>query len=579
MSRPQAEQRPPGAPSRRRPLPFLGSRLLTLSCAVALCACTPKDDDIALPGPPVAATEGAARTPAKKAADEKVAAARKEKDPRHLLRNIGEPEYLDPGLTTESEGGKVIHDTFEGLYTYGADHTTWPNGVAESHTISEDGRTYTFKLRTNAKWSDGKPVTAHDFEFAWKRVLDPKTASRYAAIMWIIDGARAFSEGKGERDDVKISAKDDHTFEVTLQAPTPYFLQLTAFYTYQPVPRHVVEKHGDQWARAGTMVSNGPWVVTEWKARQQIVAVQNVHYWDKGAVPFDKITWRIAQENGPAHNLYVSNELDLLEKRVPETHLPTYLKTSNPELRVSPYLGVYFYVINVKARPFDDVRVRQALNLAIDKSKVGTNIVKGQQEQAWDVVHPGLEAMGYEPALGAYDPNRARELLAEAGYPGGKGFPEFQLTYNTIETHKAIAEFVQQQWKANLGIPCSLENIEWKVMLKKLHAKDYAVSRYGWIGDFADPMTFLDLWEGGNPNNHASWVNAEYDALLTAARRSADPKVRMAKLNAAAKIVNTEVPAIPIYFYVQHDMAKPWLKGYKPHIQGVHPSRWLSVEL
>lgn len=554
-------------------------RFLAL-CAVFAVACTPKDDDVKLPGPPVGAkgkakaAEGKAASPATKAAS-----PRKEKDVRHLVRNLGEPEYLDPGLTTESEGGKVIHDTFEGLYQYGADHTTWPNGVAESHELSADGRTYTFKLRANAKWSDGKPVTAHDFEFAWKRVLDPKTASRYAAIMWVIAGAKAFSEGKGERDAVKINATDDHTLVVTLVAPTPYFIQLTAFYTYQPVPKHVLAEHGDKWARPGNMVSNGPWVVTEWKARQHIKAVANPHYWDKAAIPFDRITWRVAQENGPAHNMYVSNEIDLLEKRVPETHLPTYIQTQNPELKVSPYLGVYFYVINVHAKPFDDARVRRALNLAIDKSKIGSNVVKGLQEEAWDVVHPGLKSSGYEPIEGQYDPDKARALLAEAGFPGGKGFPEFQLSYNTLETHKAIAEFVQQQWKKNLGIPASLENMEWKVMLKKLHAHDYQVSRYGWIGDFADPMTFLDLWEGGNPNNHADWKNAEFDALIDGARRAEDPKARMASLNKAARILNREMPVIPVYFYVQHDMAKPWLKGYKAHLQGVHASRWMKIEL
>ena len=549
-------------------------RRVSLLSALALLACGPKDDEVKLPGPPVGANAKPTAVAAKKATS-----ARKEKDPRHLVRNLGEPEYLDPGLTTESEGGKIIHDTFEGLYQYGPDHKTWPNGVAESHTLSEDKRTYTFKLRKEAKWSDGVQVTAHDFEFAWKRVLDPKTASRYAAIMWLIEGAKAYNEGKGARDEVKITATEDHTLQVTLVAPTPYFLKLTAFYTYQPVPRHVLEKHGDQWARPGNMASNGPWVVTEWKARQHIRTKQNPHYWDRDSVPFHTVTWRISQENGPAHNMYVSNEIDMLEGRVPETHLPTYLRTQNPELRTSPYLGVYFYVINVNQKPFDDRRVRQALNLSIDKAKVGSHVVKGMQEQAWDVVHPGLKSVGYEPVTGAYDPAKARKLLAEAGFPGGKGFPEFQLSYNTLETHKSIAEFVQQQWKKNLGIPCSLENMEWKVMLKKLHALDYSVSRYGWIGDFPDPMTFLDLWEGGNPNNHAGWKNPAFDALIDGARREGDAAARMAKLNEATRILAAEVPVIPIYFYVQHDMTKPWLKGYKSHLQGVHGSRWLKVEL
>ncbi len=562
--------------------------MLAMAFAVALPGCGDKKEP-EIPGAtkaPGSKTPGSKAGAGKKTDTAKKAAGdaskvRKEKDARVFHRSLGEPEYLDPGLISESEGGIVTHDTFEGLYQYGRTHKEWPPGVAEKHTISADGRTYTFNLRKNAKWSDGKPVTAKDFEYAWKRVLNPKTGSRYAAIMWLIEGAKAYNQGKGKAEDVKLKAVDDYTFEVTLIAPTPYFIQLTAFYTYQPVPQHVIEKHGDKWARPENIVSNGPFKMTEWRSRQRIVAEGNPHYWDKKAIPFDKVVYHIVQTNEPAWRLYESHDLDFLESRVPETELPKLIKTSNPEHQMKPYMGVYFYMFNVKEKPFDDVRVRHALNMAVDKSKIGKFVIKGGQEAAWDIVHPGLAAMGYKPPAGQdkYDPDKARKLLGAAGFPGGKGFPNFKISYNTLEGHKAIAEFIQQEWKKNLGINCDLDNMEWKVLLKKQHAREFQVSRSSWIGDFLDPMTFLDLWEGENPNNRTNWDNDEFDKLMADALSATDAKARMGMLNKAAEIYARDLPAMPVYFYVKHDMVKPWLKGYKWHLQGVHPVRWFRVEL
>ncbi|MCA9541119.1 MAG: peptide ABC transporter substrate-binding protein, partial [Myxococcales bacterium] len=252
---------------------------MTLRTVLPLCACVllaacsrkPAEGDAAKTPAAVKAAKSATVDPS----------ARKERNPRIFRRSLGEPEYLDPGLCSESEGGIVTQDTFEGLYQYGPTHKEWMPGVAESYEVSADGRTWTFKLRQNAKWSDGKPVTAHDFEWSWKRVLDPATASRYAAILWVLEGAREYNqspEGPARaalRDKVGVKAVDDFTLEVKLVAPTPYFLQLAAFYTYAPVPRHVIEKFGDKWARPENIVSNGPWKMVEWKSQQQIVAERN----------------------------------------------------------------------------------------------------------------------------------------------------------------------------------------------------------------------------------------------------------------------------------------------------------------
>lgn len=503
---------------------------------------------------------------------------------RHYARSLGMPEYLDPGLCTESEGGTVIQDCFEGLYIYGPDHETWPPGVAERHTLSEDGKTWTFFLRRDAKWSDGVAVTAKDFEWAWLRVLNPETGSRYAAIMWFIEGAREYNQGEGAalpglREKVGVKAIDDYTLEVKLVGPTPFFKYLTAFYTYSPVPRHVVEKHGDKWARPEHIVSNGPYRLTEWRARQRITAETNPHYWDKASLPFDKITYRITQDSDPAHNMFLAGEVDYLESKVPPSMLPKYRRENDPRLVQSPYLGVYYYLINTREPPFDNVLVRRALNLAIEKSKLGKYIVKGGQQEAWSMVHPGLESLGYKKAKGeTYDPDKARELLAQAGYPEGKGFPHFQIMYNTLEGHKLVAEFIQQEWHKNLGISCDLDNMEWKVMLKKQHARDFKVSRMAWIGDYVDPLTFLDLWEGANPNNRTGWNHEEYNRLIAASMRETDPEERWRILQRAEQIFCEELPVIPIYYYVKSDLLQPWLTGYKTHLQGVHTARWFQVK-
>ncbi|MCA9526800.1 MAG: peptide ABC transporter substrate-binding protein, partial [Myxococcales bacterium] len=499
-------------------------------------------------------------------------------------RSLGEPEYLDPGLCSESEGGTVIQDAFEGLYQYGASHKVWPPGVAERHDLSEDGITYTFYLRRDAKWSDGVGVTAHDFEWSWKRVLDPVTASRYASILWFLEGGREYNEAPADqapalREKVGVKALDDYTLQVRLVGPTPFFLQLTAFYSYAPVPRHVIEKHGDRWARPENIVSNGPFRVTEWQQNQRIVAVANPHYWDRATIPFDKVVFKITQEDDPAHNMFLAGETDYLDSKVPPSALPKYLREKEPLLSTTPYLGVYFYLINIKSPPFDDVRVRRALNLAIQKSSIGKYVIKGGQQEAWSIVHPGLEDLGYTKAQGdTFDPDKARELLAEAGYPDGKGFPRFQISYNTLEGHKLVAQFIQQEWKKYLGISCDLDNMEWKVLLKKQHEKDFQITRFAWIGDYLDPLTFLELFEGANPNNRCNFDDPEFNDLIHGSVREADPVKRFAMLKRAEAILCEQLPAIPIYYYVKQDMMHEWVEGYEHHLQGVHATRWFRVK-
>ncbi len=524
----------------------------------------------------VAPTAGAATSPA---------VARKEPDPRVFHRSLGEPEFLDPGLCSESEGGTVINDTFEGLFVYGPTHKEVRPGVATSMEISPDGRVYTFKLRPDAKWSDGTPITARDFEWSWKRVLDPKTASRYTDIMAPIEGALelAHSDEKADREALKakvgVRAVDDLTLEVKLKAATSYFKDLTAFYTFSPVPRHIVEKYADQWARPENIQTNGPWKISEWKSKQHIIALKNEHYWDKGNLPFDKLVYHISETNEPQHNMYLAGEMDFLDSRVPESDLPRYIKEKNPEHRENPYLGIYYYMFNVKKPPFDNVKVRRALNMAIDKPQIGKFVAKGNQIAATSIVPFHLKDIGYTAPEGPkFDPSMAKTLLAEAGYPDGQGFPRFQISYNTLEGHKLIAEFFQQQWKKNLSIDCDLNNMEWKVLLKKQHEKDFQVTRTAWIGDYVDPMTFLDLFESKNPNNRTQWENPSFDALIKAAGLETDPPKRFGLLRQAEQLFIDEMPSIPIYNYVKHDLVRPWVSGYTEHLQGIHLAKYFRIQ-
>lgn len=504
---------------------------------------------------------------------------RRDRDPTVFHRSLSEPENLDPGLAGESEGGKVINDTFEGLYVYGRDHTAFVPGVATHHTVSPDGLDYVFHLRADARWSDGTPVVAGDFEFAWRRVLEPKTGARYASILWPIQGARACNAGEAPCADVAVHAVDDHTLTVRLESPLPIFADLTAFYTYAPVPRHALAKFGDRWARPENLVSNGPWVVRQWQSQQRIVAEANPHYHSPADRPFTRIEYHITQENEPAHAMYLAGDLDFIDGAVPATVLSRYRLEHHPHLVSGPYLGVYFYQFNVRRKPFDDKRVRQALALSIHRDALGPYVIKGGQPPARALVPPGLKALGYQGPEGmAEDSTRARALLAEAGYPEGKGLRRIAITYNTLDTHRLIAEFVQQAWRTNLGIDTELENLEWKVLLSRQQTGDFDVTRWAWIGDYLDPLTFLELFEGGNPNNNSGWQSAAYDDLLRRARRAPTRQERLDLLAQAEVIFLDELPAVPLYFYVKQDLVQPWLKGHGAHLQGIHLSRWFSID-
>ena len=489
--------------------------------------------------------------------------------------NKTEPGSLDPAIAKGTHESFVIYQAFEGLMRYDENDELVP-GQAESYEVSDDGMTYTFKLRDGLKWSNGDPLTAKDFEYAWKRVIDPELASEYSfQITTYVKGAEEYFNGEGSIDDVGIKALDDKTLEVQLKAPTPYFLDITAFYTLLPVNEKVVSENPD-WAKdpQGTeFVSNGPFKITEWNHKENIKMVKNDNYFEADKVKLDGLYFDILEDDNTAYQKYEGGEYDVLVQPAPAVTAKA-LQADDPELKMGKDIGTYYFEFNTTKKPFSNAKVREALSLALDRKTIVENIAQGGQIPAEGMVPLGLnddtdkdfrEANGN---LVAEDAAKAKELLAEGLKEEGmtaEDLKGFTLSYNTDEAHKKIAQAVQEMWKQNLGIEINLENMEFQVLLDNRKAGNFEIARAGWIGDYKDPMTMLDLYMTDNPQNDSKWSNKEYDELLKKAAASPDQKVRMDSMKAAEKILMEEKPIIPIYFYTQARLEKSNVTGvYKP---------------
>jgi len=488
-----------------------------------------------------------------------------------VLNNGSEPQTLDPALMTGVPEMTVAEALFEGLTAYDPKTLAPVPAAAESWEVSADGLRYTFHLR-RCFWSDGTPVTAHDFVYAWERVLRPETAAQYAYQLFYIKNGRAYNSGTlKDFSQVGVRASDERTLVVELEAPTPFFVSLTSFGTLYPVKRECVERHGDSWTRPGNLVGNGAFVLREWRQNRYILLERNAHYWEPARMPRIKV---LAVDNSDtALKMYITGEVDYL-KSVPALKVPILRK--RPDCRCCPYLGISFLRVNVTRKPLSDPRVRHALSLAIDREAICRNILRGGHVPAVSFTPPGLP--GYEPPKRKLsDPEVARRLLAEAGYPVGRGFPEIRYLYNTSETHRQIAVEIQDAWRRNLGIRVSLVNQEWKVYLKTIELLDYDVARGGWIGDYLDPNTFLDLFVTGGGNNRTGWSNADYDRHIRAAARSGGAE-RVAHFHRAESILLDEMPVIPLYYSANVYLVRPDVEGLYDNILDVHPMKYLSIK-
>ncbi len=502
--------------------------------------------------------------------------------PRTLFFNNGaEPQTIDPGLVWDSPGNEIVRQLFEGLTRYDAKTLRPEPGMAERWKVSEDGLTWTFHLR-DAVWSDGRPVTAADFAYAWTRVLDPLTAAQYANMLWVIKNGEAFTNGK-LRDPAQlgIRALDPKTLVVTLQYPAPYFLELLAYSPFMPLRRDVVDRFGDQWTRPEHLVNNGPFRLESWKLRYEMVLVKNPSYWDAANVRLDRAVAMAIDDGRTALRLYQTGILDWLgsNAQVPPENEP-FVK-GYADFRTAPRLGVYFLWLQTEKKPLDDVRVRRALNLAIDREKLVKYVLKGGQLPIDHLVPDAVlkDVTGYVSPKGEhFDPEKARALLAEAGYPGGKDFPTLEYNYNTDESHRTLAEALQAMWREHLGIDVQLYNMEYKVHLDRQQSGEFMIARGGWWADYADPSTFLELLRPGSAQNHARWTSDKFRDALDRGLRSIDQGERNRWYAEAEKLALDATPILPLYVYSYSDFVKPYVRGIYPNNRHIHPLRAVWIE-
>ncbi len=495
-----------------------------------------------------------------------------------------DPQTLDPGRMSGAPEGRIAFNIFEGLMMPGPSTQDLENpddvvvpGVAHSFDVSDDGRVYTFHLREEARWSNGDPVTAHDFEWSWRRVLTPNFPGDYVQMLWILENGQEYSQG--EIDDwsqVGVKVLDDHTLEVTIREPTPYFPQLVAFYTFYPVPRAVVEEHGIRWTRPENIISNGAYVLADYRPQRDMLLEKNPHYWDRDNVKMERARVRIIDDINAVVNAYRTGMLHWTGTSLPVAQIAGLL--THPDYVREPMLGTYYFRMNVSDpdHVLADNRVRQALAMAVDRRSLVEETMNNLYYVA-DTFVPPMEGWESGSARLEYNPSRARALLAEAGFPDGEGFPQVEFLYNVDENHKLIAEAVQAMWQRNLGIGITLNNKEWRTYLQDMSTLNYEIARAGWIGDYNDPTTFLDLWESTNGNNNTGWANEEYDDLLAQARLETDPETRLQLLQRAEEIVMREGPVIPIFFYTNNFLVSRQLEGFEPHNRDIHLLRYLSL--
>jgi oligopeptide transport system substrate-binding protein len=505
---------------------------------------------------------------------------------RHQILHIGngnEPQDLDPHVVSGVPEHHLLTALLEGLSSPDPKDLRPEPGAAERWDISADGTVYTFHLRKNGRWSNGDPVTAHDFVRSYRRILTPTLASEYAYLLHVLKNAEAFNTGKVTNfAEVGVKALDDFTLEITLHAPTPYFLSLLHHYTWFPVHLPTVERHGkpyergSRWTRPGRYVGNGPFVLKEWRVNHIIVVEKNTNYWDAARVRLRQIHFHPIESSDTDERAFRAGQLHK-SYVVPESKIALYRQRQPEVLRVDPYLATYFYSVNVTRPPLNDTRVRRALALAIDREAIVTTITRGGQQPAYCFTPPNTAGYTCRTQLQP-DVAAARRLLAEAGYPDGRGLPPIEILFNTLETHRTIAEAIQQMWKKNLNVDARLQNQEWKVFRASLNQKNYQVARDGWTGDYPDPNTFLETFLSGAGNNNTGWANAAYDRLVREAGRAGDPARRFELFQQAEAILLDEVPIIPLYFYTRPYLLHPAVRGWWPNLLDEHPYKYVWLE-
>ncbi|MDR1060360.1 MAG: peptide ABC transporter substrate-binding protein [Clostridiales bacterium] len=494
-----------------------------------------------------------------------------------------EPQTIDPQLNTSVDGAIMIHHMFEGLMKWvddGAGNAVLAEGQAESYdkAANADGTiTYTFHLRDGIKWSDGQPVTAQDFVNGLQRLVNPATAADYNYIVGgiILNAQEIMDSADGKQpEDLGVAAIDEKTLTITLVNECPYFIELLAFPPLFPTRKDLIDANGDQWTfDPATYIGNGPYKLTDWEHNSYIYTAKNENYYDYGKLGPDTIRYVLMDDHNAILSAYRSGELDFIEN-MPVDEIPN-LKESG-ELVIADYIGTYYASFQVQKAPFDDPRVREAFTLTIDRQNITDNITRTGEVPADGFVPSGINDANpsgddfrtvgggwysINPEDYAANAERARELLADAGYPGGEGFPVVEYLYNTDSRHQAIGEALQADWQRELGVTVTLANQEWGVFLETRKEGNFQIARNGWIADYNDPISFLEMWVTGSGNNDAQYSNPAFDALIANTRSIADPAERMKALHDAEKLMQDDFMLGPIYFYTQKYMLNPEIKG------------------
>jgi oligopeptide transport system substrate-binding protein len=496
--------------------------------------------------------------------------------------NGAEPETLDIHKSSGVPEANIQRDLFEGLLTEGADGSSQP-GVAEKWDISADGKLYTFHLRADAKWSDGTPVTADDFVYAYQRALAPATASDYAFILWPIDGAESYN--KGEQKDPKqigVKAVDAHTLEIRLKTPTPYFLGMLMHHMAYPVPKAVVEKVGQDWTKPGNILSNGAYRLVEWKPQAQLKLEKNPYYRRAKEIAIDTVYYIPTEDKNTELKRFRAGELDITDD-VPSDQMSWVKENLPTAFHNSPYIGTFYYAFNLENAAFKaNPKLRRALSLAIDRDILTEKITQAGEIPAW----------GWVPAVDGYNQQTmeeksldkaartalAQQLYAESGYGEGKPL-ELEILYNTSDNNKKLAVAIAAMWKQVLGVTTTLRNEEWKVYLSSRKQKQFQVMRASWIGDYNDAHTFLSLFKSDvGEMNPSSYNNPEYDRLLHEAENQTDPKMRREAMEQAERVLLSDMPIVPIYHYTTQHLVNPAITGWQDNVMDVHQTQYLGLK-
>jgi ABC-type oligopeptide transport system, periplasmic component len=499
--------------------------------------------------------------------------------------NGDEPKSLDPHLTTGSPDNNIIINLFEGLLS--KDHATLEPkpGVAKSWTISEDGRVYRFRLREEARWSNGDPLTAEDFVYSWRRALTPSVPNAYAYMMYYIEGAEDFHTGKiTDFAQVGVKALSAHELEVTLIHPAHFFLQLLDHHSYYPVHGPTLEKFGgisdpaSKWTLPGNLVGNGPFVLKSWEINKVIELEKSETYWDKDAVKLRGAHFFPIDDQQGEERAFRTGQIHLTNTpQMDIEKIETYRKKDPDVLRVVPTYASYYYEFNVNRKPFDDARVRKAFALAVDRKLIVEKVTKGGEVSTVNFVPP--DPAGYQPQVyWQEDVEEARRLLAEAGYPDGKNFPAYSLMYNTHDNHQKVALAVQQMLKKNLNIDIQLENKEWKVYMMARKNLEHDIVRAGWVADYMDPSNFFDILRSYSGNNNTGWKNAQYDQLMNQIAATSDTARRNELFEEANRLLAEEMPVLPLYYYSDLNLVHTSVQGWYDNAMHYHPLKHVYLQ-